>query len=229
MGPRLVERGEAPPVCLQQPECPASMGPRLVERGKWGNGLCRKRSNRLQWGRAWLSAERVGNHIMRGISRKASMGPRLVERGKPLPLGNHHDHVQHASMGPRLVERGKSQQRSEPLSFGGASMGPRLVERGKVRAGRESEVSFGRLQWGRAWLSAERCDDRNLISPTMPSFNGAAAWLSAERRRPIQSQSSNRASMGPRLVERGKVVYRRRLRKRGEPLQWGRAWLSAER
>ena len=82
MGPRLVERGKALFVPSSTNTKRASMGPRLVERGKAVKQLNDLKADELQWGRAWLSAERWATGPAPRPRPIASMGPRLVERGK---------------------------------------------------------------------------------------------------------------------------------------------------
>ena len=86
-------------------------------------------------------------------------------------------------------------------------MGPRLVERGKVGAGADG-CCTRMLQWGRAWLSAER--QKNVANEkAQPELQWGRAWLSAERLLCwLATVHPKEASMGPRLVERGKALDR---------------------
>ena len=124
------------------------MGPRLVERGK----------------------DVVQGQVV--FEWVASMGPRLVERGKAISSETR-ETGRHASMGPRLVERGKVWEAIEEATSPEASMGPRLVERGKTW-GSSGNFTYDSLQWGRAWLSAERPEVRAEFPEQPASFNGAA-------------------------------------------------------
>ena len=157
----------------------------------------------LQWGRAWLSAESGSYAVGKQGYAAASMGPRLVERGKA-SVGVRRAAKSAASMGPRLVERGKPKT---PRGSWARSSGFNGAALGRARKGRKHAdpgSCYGRLQWGRAWLSAES-SHLELVGKLVAV-----------------------ASMGPRLVERGKQSDRESVPCHQRPLQWGRAWLSAE-
>ena len=82
-------------------------------------------------------------------------------------------------MGPRLVERGKKLARFVSLvrkGFNGAALGRAR----KVAPLRLKAVEREMLQWGRAWLSAERRVAVGHVSGFLP-LQWGRAWLSAER------------------------------------------------
>ena len=182
----------------------ASMGPRLQERGVFllgsiicvprdgfnGAALTRARSSRnnmsyhvtlikLQWGRAYKSAELTD--ITQGGYRalNASMGPRLQERGVSFKLLKPAGKMN--GFNGAALTRARSSQAVQALAVCAsiASMGPRLQERG-VRAKRSDREAqnpcfngaaltrarscprscplvnrYQVLQWGRAYKSAE--------------------------------------------------------------------------
>ena len=106
------------------------------------------------------------------------MGPRLQERG--VERRQHESEMPlNASMGPRLQERGVFRDSIDQTTPNAASMGPRLQERGvrSIRGGFHQQIV--RLQWGRAYKSAEFDTPTDILDSPFP------------------------ASMGPRLQERG--------------------------
>jgi len=131
----------------------------------------------LQWGRAFSSAEiNIGGWCDK-IHHGASMGPRFFKRGNWVM-----DFISQfglkASMGPRFFKRGNRSNccscnyrihcfngaalfQARKLSWGAgvawwrdASMGPRFFKRGNFQYS-ASPMSLSKLQWGRAFSSAE--------------------------------------------------------------------------
>ena len=181
----------------------------------------------LQWGRAYKSAELCTQETASFINRIASMGPRLQERGvrayracrtcrtcsfngaaltrarsslNPPPYA---PPVCVASMGPRLQERGVRALEMKPDYPALASMGPRLQERGvkgRIKQCGMPMVSFN----GAALTRARSCrlsDQRNRFQASLQwgrAYKSAELifWFARHRLR-------LRASMGPRLQERG--------------------------
>ncbi len=87
----------------------------------------------------------------------------------------------------------------------------------------------GRLQWGRAYKSAELCNRREDNYPAGDGFNGAALT----RARSCIGGAKllyfpKLASMGPRLQERGVWRFGGFGGLSRQALQWGRAYKSAE-
>ncbi len=278
MGPRLQERGVNRLTLFFRINPKASMGPRLQERGvltlrlprqqpqksfngaaltrarsyvirnsyllrvyrlQWGrayksaelrpprNGTLGLRSSRLQWGRAYKSAEFPGDAREAGVKRPASMGPRLQERG---------------------VRSTRSTIRGKEVRFNGAA----LTRARSLLSGNTPFLSNSMLQWGRAYKSAEliareslrplpalasmgpRLQERGVRRTRRRSrlplscFNGAALTRarSSIREKPVGMRSG--ASMGPRLQERGVDFVCARATSGDWSLQWGRAYKSAE-
>ena len=171
----------------------------------------------------------------------------MVERGNDCSSSTLFDSGRCASMGPRLVERGKFLDRREEPIVDSLQWGRAWLSAESRLAG--TVCAFGRIaSWGRVGRARKDCT-RKMAYVHRASFNGAALGLSAERREPpgnaarkisfngagllsaerTRSRGPDRrraASMGPRLVERGKASLTCR-RLSLALLQWGRAWLSA--
>jgi len=132
------------------------------------------------------------------------MGPRLISRGKlALRLGD--ILLQFASMGPRLISRGKCNRGGGGFDFCLASMGPRLISRGKHCMAHLSWV-YRRSFNGAAADQPRKVDNQSTQRAHQRRFNGAAA---DQPRKGYIVRLSVRAavtaSMGPRLISRGKV------------------------
>ncbi len=107
------------------------MGPRFLQRGNAIHGaIDGAQELLLQWGRAFYSAEIYRIQRQRAVLRLPSMGPRFLQRGNRL-LALEERAQSPPSMGPRFLQRGNSHYLVTPLSR-----------------------SY-RLQWGRAFYSAE--------------------------------------------------------------------------
>ena len=179
MGPRLVERGKSRGAKGSAPQIGnASMGPRLVERGKAQDQAFAQSYRALQWGRAWSSAESLR-----------------------LGLGVVDDDV---------LQWGRAWSSAERPGRNRSIAREPMLQWGRARSSAESRSSMlppvhnSVLQWGRAWLSAERAQRRRGDVP-IGRLQWGRAWLSAESHRAwLAGSGSSRASMGPRLVERGK-------------------------
>ena len=103
----------------------------------------------LQWGRAYKSAELTAFGSSKNIGQWASMGPRLQERG-----------VRHLGIAQALRMR----------SFNGAAL-----TRARSSFGSSKNVGgWQRLQWGRAYKSAELAESGSKRSEAESGFNGAA-------------------------------------------------------
>ncbi len=113
-------------------------------------------------------------------STVASMGPRSIERGKVNSAAPFHSAHASASMGPRSIERGKPLRSMDGWNSSVLSMGPRSYRTRKVRCGTGRGDPSRQLQWGRVQSNAERFRSQR------PKTLG------------------QRASMGPRSIERGK-------------------------
>ncbi len=106
-------------------------------------------ADKLQWGRAQLSAETAIQRDSELAWRPASMGPRSIERGNlALPLS--------VCVSLSLLQWGRAQLSAET---GWAHSSPFGVER---------------LQWGRAQLSAETRASMTPRTASLSGFNGAA-------------------------------------------------------
>ncbi len=155
------------------------MGPRLVSRGKRRYACGRQRwRTTLQWGRDLLVAERWIFSRREGCPDGTSMGPRLVSRGK----------------GDRPVDR-RSGRRT--------SMGPRLVSRGKTTIAPVAEERL-LLQWGRDLLVAERRSLRGRHASRQRLQWGRDLLVAESEDLAAELDRRGVASMGPRLVSRGK-------------------------
>ena len=143
------------------------------------------------------------------------MGPRLVERGKP-NIRFHGTANVTLQWGRAWLSAESSDRQRRRRGRHPASMGPRLVERGKAQGRGGWTVVDPPLQWGRAWLSAERPWPRARYQPRSVGLQWGRAWLSAERPLELRIHAIvDRASMGPRLVERGKRINAGRMRRAG--------------
>ncbi len=114
-----------------------------------------------------------------------------------------------ASMGPRSIERGKAANVSSVAVVADASMGPRSIERGKDHASRAT------------------CQETDRVAS---GFNGAAfnRTRKGDRLASRSFRDAGRASMGPRSIERGKILLDLK-RIPTIQLQWGRVQSNAER
>ena len=83
------------------------------------------------------------------------------------------------------------------------STGPRSIERGRAAKLRPRILRCGRLQRGRAQLSAEG-PDFAVIAISHPPLQRGRAQLSAEGRVRRPGRSHRQASTGPRSIERGR-------------------------
>ena len=92
-------------------------------------GLTWDEIERLQRGRAQLSAEGVEASEGYTGAEIASTGPRSIERGGSV-AGIEQVLALLASTGPRSIERGGPLQNREQVLALGASTGPRSIERG---------------------------------------------------------------------------------------------------
>ena len=125
------------------------MGPRSVERGKRRRRMTRNPRSLASMGPRWSSAERLAGLASLHRPTAASMGPRLVERGKS-------SWPEASCRWPWWLQWGRV-----------------LVERGKDDSPVFADAPTG-LQWGRAWLSAERHGARHAEPAVRAGFNGAA-------------------------------------------------------
>ncbi len=153
------------------------------------------------------------------------MGPRLVGRGKATARSVCESPGQGfngaASCGTR-----KAHQLTFPIVTPSASMGPRLVGRGKEEE-EEQPKKYTPLQWGRVLWDAERSlMGRRSFSHL--GFNGAASCGTRKAEDGYYLKCLAEASMGPRLVGRGKPILASKTQRRVSPLQWGRVLWDAE-
>ena len=205
----------------------------------------------LQWGRGLLPAEGERHPSKPSEHVGASMGPRVVTRGRNAVVCALAVR-QRASMGPRVVTRGRLMILRNTVVSGAASMGPRVVTRGRLDLRAYAIGAPTVLQWGRGLLPAEG-PTIDVDCESASRFNGAAGCYPRKDRQSQTFRSSHGdASMGPRVVTRGRmqqrqhstpailtasmgprVVTRGRFRwlDRVHPpvvLQWGRGLLPAE-
>ena len=110
-----------------------------------------------------------------------------------------------ASMGPRSIDRGKRFEKLITEVVSRASMGPRSIDRGKALSGLRGKLCKS-LQWGR---------DRSIAERTKGKLREAMeARLQWGRDRSIAERTERArirvlgiaASMGPRSIDRGKVM-----------------------
>ncbi len=160
------------------------------------------REHRLQWGRVLWDAERplvdsVGTLGSSSFNGAASCGTRKEVQ----QIREAHDAV--ASMGPRLVGRGKVSTFIRAACCPSASMGPRLVGRGKNVFSLFATITL-MLQWGRVLWDAESPLFIRFYVRAHFRFNGAASCGTRKVYHLEYTLHLQAASMGPRLVGRGK-------------------------
>ena len=157
----------------------------------------------LQWGRAYKSAE---------LSCPTPPPPIYA----PLQWGRAYKSAEFRHP-PRKPTRRQS-----------ASMGPRLQERGVSAETLMPINSLIMLQWGRAYKSAE-LSAAPAKGSAAPALQWGRAYKSAElEMQVIKLVLQRKASMGPRLQERGVSLIMQALLPVISVLQWGRAYKSAE-
>ena len=210
MGPRSIDRGKGR---ISRPRfalADASMGPRSIDRGKETdyaraarlsarfNGAAIVRSRKgprtavsprepsaLQWGRDRSIAES-------GVRSPVCVAQSLSFNG-----------AADRSIAERLIAVRRGNRHRVP-----ASMGPRSIDRGKLAIPSEARAATP-LQWGRDRSIAERRAMGRKAQAERLRFNGAAI----DRSRKVAATAAtdygaNRASMGPRSIDRGKRIGR---------------------
>jgi|GEM_PF-1458508 len=201
MGPRLVGRGKAPAVCVPMADSTLQWGRVLWDAER------RRRPHQLvdlallQWGRVLWDAERSQRHIT-DRHQRASMGPRLVGRGKD-PSKLYRFTVRWLQWGRVLWDAESDPAAGGPRPPNRASMGPRLVGRGKVGLGgpRLAERSFN----GAASCGTRKGETGTSFKQALYLLQWGRVLWDAERTPGFAEEPRNcPASMGPRLVGRGK-------------------------
>ena len=204
------------------------MGPRLQERGVSASaGEAKRQQHQLQWGRAYKSAE-LDNYPAGDVTGGKSFNGAALTRarsscwltpasgfdnsfnGAALTRARSSEDFQisrrpsdAASMGPRLQERGVQCAiqcfPGDGICFNGAA----LTRARSYSIGANAYTLGGRLQWGRAYKSAEFCPSR---SPR--HWQRGLQWGRAYKSAEFDAEGTVMslcccASMGPRLQERG--------------------------
>src|SRR5438128_50186 len=157
----------------------------------------------------------------------ASMGPRSLNRGNRsliLTCGESLKRFNGAAVSqPRKLAPG--------IGVNGralASMGPRSLNRGNTLWPSQEAKAKELLQWGRGLSTAETCPHGPRGTIEGHRFNGAAVSQPRKPSGRMVRRSGNRASMGPRSLNRGNCAVTCRREANTIALQWGRGLSTAE-
>ncbi len=140
--------------------------------------------------------------------QSASMGPRLVGRGKAVVLGKGNTRVFSFNGAASCGTRKDILSEEFPIPAHGFNGAASCGTRKDNTATSYYQIRL-RLQWGRVLWDAERSSGSNSTHSISPSFNGAASCGTRKGLEALETKANAyQASMGPRLVGRGKTFSR---------------------